>query len=129
MAENANDTAMDATESRVAKGEPVYRTALLSALFAGLDQLDAVIAARRTIESRLRAAGLLPLKTSSHSRTRSLSLQPGGNLFLANLDQPKMFYEEFQKLLPLPSRRIMPVEDAVWIGYTHATAGMCISRI
>ena len=39
MAENANDTAMDATESRVAIGEPVYHTALLSALFTGLDQL------------------------------------------------------------------------------------------
>ena len=122
MAENANDTAMDATESRVAMGEPVYRTALLSALFAGLDQLEAVIAARRTIESGLRAAGLLPLKLHLIPERALLSLQPGGNLFPANLDQPKMFYDEFQKLLPLPSRRIMPVEDSVWIG-VHSRDG------
>ena len=122
MAENANDTAMDATESRVAMGEPVYRTVLLSALFASLDQLEAIIAARRTIESRLRAAGLLPLKLHLVPERALLYLQPGGNLFLGNLDQPKMFYEEFQKLLPLPSRRIMPVKDAVWIGI-HARDG------
>ena len=27
-----------------------------------------------------------------------------------------MFYEEFKQLLPQPSRRVMPVKDAVWIG-------------
>ena len=45
-----------------------------------------------------------------------MSLQPGGNLFLGNLVQPRMLYEGFQHFLPLPSRRVIPVEDAVWIG-------------
>jgi len=116
MAENVNDTAMDATESRVAMGEPVYRAVLLSTLFAGLNQLDVVIAVRRAIESKLRAIGLLPLKLHLIPERALLSLQPGGNLFLGNLGQPRMFYEEFKQLLPLPSRRVMPVKDAVWIG-------------
>jgi len=116
MAENANDTAMDATESRVAMGEPVYRAVLLSTLFAGLNQLDVVIAVRRAIESKLRAVGLLPLKLHLIPERALLSLQPGGNLFLGNLGQPRMFYEEFKQLLPLPSRRVMPVKDAVWVG-------------
>jgi len=116
IAENARDTAMDVAESRVSQGSPVFRAALLSALFADRKQLDLAITARRNIESNLRAAGLLPLKMHLIPERALLYLQPGGNLFLENLDQIKLFYDEFQKLLPLPSRRVMPAEDAVWIG-------------
>jgi hypothetical protein len=122
MAENAQDNAMDAAESQLALGKPIFRTTLLSALFADRSQLEAITAKRRTIESNLRAAGLLPLKLHLIPERSLLHLQPGGNLFPSFIDGPKLFYEEFQKLIPLPSRRVMPVKDAVWIG-VHARDG------
>jgi hypothetical protein len=122
MAENMQDSAMDAAESHLALGKPIFRTLLLSALFAERSQLEALIAVRRTIESSLRAAGLLPLKLHYIPDRALLHLQPGGNLFPDFADEPRLFYEEFQKLIPLPSRRVMPVKDAVWIGL-HAQDG------
>ena len=47
MAENVQDSAMDAAESRAALGKPIFRTLLLSALFAERSQLEAAIAVRR----------------------------------------------------------------------------------
>jgi hypothetical protein len=116
MAENAQDTAMDSAESLLALGKPIFHTVLLSALFADKTQLELAIANRRTIESNLRAKGLLPLKLHLIPERSLLHLQPGGNLFPSFIDGPKLFYEELEKLIPLPSRRVMPVKDAVWVG-------------
>jgi hypothetical protein len=122
MAENFQDSAMDAAESHLALGKPIFRVLLLSALFAERSQLEPFIAVRRTIESSLRASGLLPLKLHYIPDQALLHLQPGGELFPDFADEPRLFFEEFQKLIPLPSRRVMPVKDAVWIG-VHAQDG------
>jgi len=122
MAESLQNTAMDAAESEISLGRPIFRILLLAALIEERSRVENAISARRTIESKLRAAGLLPIKLHLIPERSLLHLQPGGTLFPNFLDAPKLFYEEFKNLLPSPSRRVMPVKDAVWIG-AHAREG------
>jgi hypothetical protein len=116
MAESVQDTAMDAAESELALGKPIFRVLLLACICADRRQLEEAVNYRRNIESSLRAKGLLPQKLHYIPAQALLHLQPGGNLFPGFIDAPKLFYEEFQKLIPRLSRRVMPVKDAVWIG-------------
>jgi hypothetical protein len=122
MAESLQNTAMDAAESEIALGRPIFRVLLLAALIDERSRLEQAVGVRRTLESRLRAAGLLPIKLHLIPERSLLHLQPGGDLFPNFLDSPKLFYEEFKNLLPSPSRRVMPPGDAVWIG-AHAREG------
>lgn len=122
MAESMQTTAMDAAESEIALGRPIFRVLLLSALMDERSRLENAVGVRRTIESKLRAAGLMPIKLHLIPTRALLHLQPGGDLFPNFLDSPKLFYEEYKNLLPAPSRRVMPPRDAVWIG-AHTREG------
>ena len=116
MAEMAQDSAMDSAESRARLGDAVFRVSLLSTLFTTRSELEIAIAARSQVESSLKGAGLTPLKLHLIPERALLHLQPGGNLFPGFMDRPRLFYKELEKLIPLPSRRVMPARDAVWIG-------------
>ncbi|MBI5295073.1 MAG: hypothetical protein HY869_06325 [Chloroflexi bacterium] len=121
MAERASDSAMDAAESDLTFGKPAFRIALLAALFVERDRFEAGEAARRVIESQLRARGLTAQRLYYIAERALHHLQPGGRLF-PGLDEPTLFLEETLSLLPAPSRQVLPVEDSVWIG-THARDG------
>ena len=91
MAESVQDTAMDAAESELALGKPIFRVLLLACICADRRQLEEAVNYRRNIESSLRAKGLLPQKLHYIPAQALLHLQPGGNLFPGFIDAPKLF--------------------------------------
>jgi len=121
LAERVSDTAMDAAESDLTFGKPAFRIALLAALFVERERFEIGEAARRVIESHLRARGLTAQRLYYIAERALHHFQPGGRLF-PGLDDPTLFLEETLPLLPSPSRQVMPVEDSIWIG-THARDG------
>jgi hypothetical protein len=121
MAERSADTAMDAAESEISLGKPVFRAALMSAIFTERSRFDEAEAARRMIESSLRARGLTSQRLFYIAERALHHFQPGGMLF-PGLDEPTLFIEEALPLLPAPSRQVLPADDAVWLG-THAKDG------
>jgi hypothetical protein len=121
MAERVTDTALDAAESELALGKPIYKISLLAALYAARTRFQEVESQRRTIEATMKTIGLIPQRLYYIVERALLCLQPGGKLF-ADLDEPILFQEEIMQLLPRPSRQIMPADDSVWIGM-HAQDG------
>lgn len=121
LAERSADHAMDAAESELTFGKPAFKIALLSALFVERNRFEEAEAARRVIESNLRARGLTAQRLFYIAERAIHHFQPGGKLF-PGLDEPTLFLEETLPLLPAPSRQVLPVEDSVWIG-THARDG------
>ena len=115
MAEKITDSAMDAAESSLALGKPIYKISLMAALYAGLTRYDEVETIRRSIEAKMRTMGLIPQRLDAIPERALYYLQPGGTIF-PDLDKPILFAEEIAALLPKPSRQIMPVDDSVWIG-------------
>ena len=121
LAEQSADTAMDAAESELSLGKPVFRAALMSAIFTERSRMEEAESARRMIEAALRSRGLTAQRLFYIAERALYHFQPGGKLF-PGLDEPTLFLEEALPLLPSPSRQVMPAEDAVWIG-THAKDG------
>ena len=114
-AENMTDHAMEQAESALTLGSPIYKGTLLAALFASPDRFEDAESARRLLEAGLRTRGLLAQRLYYISERALLYLQPGGDLF-PKLDEPLLFPNEAVPLIPPPSRRVMPAEDAVWLG-------------
>ena len=121
MAERSADHAMDAAESELTFGKPAFQIALMSALFVERDRFEEAEAARRVIESNLRARGLTAQRLFYITERALHHFQPGGMLF-PGLDEPTLFLDEALPLVPAPSRQVLPVDDSVWIG-THARDG------
>jgi hypothetical protein len=121
MAERSADTAMDAAESELSLGKPAFKAALMAGVFVERSRFDEAEAARRVIESSLRARGLTSQRLYYIAERALHHFQPGGQLF-PGLDEPTLFLEEALPLMPPPSRQVLPVEDSVWVG-THARDG------
>jgi len=121
MAERSADTAMDAAESELSLGKPAFKAALMAGVFVERSRFDEAEAARRMIESSLRARGLTSQRLYYIAERALHHFQPGGQLF-PGLDEPTLFLEETLPLMPPPSRQVLPVEDSVWVG-THARDG------
>jgi len=121
MAERSADHAMDAAESELTFGKPAFQIALLSALFVERDRFEEAEAARRVIESNLRARGLTAQRLFYIAERALHHFQPGGRLF-PGLNEPTLFLEETLPLIPAPSRQVLPTDDSVWIG-RHARDG------
>jgi hypothetical protein len=121
MAERSADTAMDAAESELSLGKPAFKAALMAGVFVERSRFEEAEAARRVIESGLRARGLTSQRLYYIAERALHHFQPGGQLF-PGLDEPTLFLEEALPLMPAPSRQVLPVEDSVWIG-THARDG------
>jgi hypothetical protein len=121
MAETHIDSSMDAAESMLALGKPVYSVSLMAALFTMYERLEDAETARKSIEMLLKAAGLLPQRLHFIVEKALYYLQPGGDLF-PDFDKPILFPEEVGPLLPLPSRQVLPVDDSVWVG-RHSREG------
>ena len=90
-------------------------------MFVERSRFDEAEAARRVIESSLRARGLTSQRLYYIAERALHHFQPGGQLF-PGLDEPTLFLEETLPLMPAPSRQVLPVDDSVWIG-THARDG------
>ena len=121
MAERSADHAMDAAESELTFGKPAFQIALMTGLFVERNRFEEAEAARRVIESNLRARGLTAQRLFYIAERALHHFQPGGKLF-PGLDEPTLFLEETLPLLPAPSRQVLPADDSVWIG-THARDG------
>ncbi|MBU2611395.1 MAG: hypothetical protein KJ606_10710 [Chloroflexi bacterium] len=121
MAERAADEALDAAESNLALGKPAFRAALLCGLFASRERVEEADNARRILEANLRARGLQPQRLFYIAERALHHFQPGGVLF-PGLDEPTLMIDEALPLLPSPARRVMPAQDAVWLGL-HARDG------
>jgi len=121
MAERSADTAMDAAESELSLGKPAFKAALMAGVFVERSRFDEAEAARRVIESSLRARGLTSQRLYYIAERALHHFQPGGQLF-PGLDEPTLFLEETLPLMPPPSRQVLPVDDSVWVG-THAKDG------
>ena len=121
MAERVADEAMDAAESNLALGKPAFRAALLCGLFASRERVEEADNARRILEANLRARGLQPQRLYYIAERALHHFQPGGVLF-PGLDEPTLMIDEALPLLPSPARRVMPAQDAVWLGL-HARDG------
>ena len=121
QAERIMDHAMDSAESALTLGEPAYQAALMVGLFASRERVTEAESARRSLEANLRAKGLLPQRLVYIARRSLYHFQPGGILF-PGLDEPTLMLEEALSLLPPPTRRVMPTQDAVWVG-VHSRSG------
>ncbi len=115
QAEHAADQAMDAAESALAMGKPIYSLSLLAALHAGKNRAAEAETVRRTLEANLRAKGFVPQRLHYIAERALHHLQPGGILF-PGFDEPALLLEEAARLLPRPTRRINPAPEAVWLG-------------
>jgi hypothetical protein len=93
MAERSADHAMDAAESELTFGKPAFKIALMSALFVERNRFEEAEAARRVIESNLRARGLTAQRLFYIAERALHHFQPGGKLF-PGLDEPTLFLEE-----------------------------------
>lgn len=114
-AEQAADLALDEAESRLALGDPAFRAALLTGIVAARERESEADAARRRLEGRLRARGFLTQRLAFIPERALLHFQPGGILF-PGINEPVLMLEEASRLLPLPSRQVLPPDDAVWLG-------------
>ncbi len=114
-AENMTDHAMEQAESALTLGSPIYKGTLLAALFTQPERFEEAESARRLLEANLRTRGLLAQRLYYIAERALLYLQPGGDLF-PKLDEPLLFPNEAVPLIPPPSRRVMPVQDSVWLG-------------
>lgn len=121
MAEVSQSAAMDAAESELTLGKPIYRASLLTGLFTERGGYNTGESVRRIIEANLRARGLVSQRLYYISERALHHFQPGGNLF-PGLDEPLLFLNEALPLLPAPARQVFPVEDSVWIG-SHGRDG------
>ncbi len=121
MAEQAMDHALDAAESAIALGRPAFRTMLLLGLCAARGQEPEAEAARRQLETLLRARGFVPQRLVYIPERALLHFQPGGELF-PGLEAPTLLLEEVAPLFPAPGRTVFPAPDAVWLG-VHARDG------
>jgi len=121
MAEQAADQAMDAAESQIAMGKPVYHAAVLAALLAERSRGEDAHSARRSLEASLRAIGFTPQRLYYVAERALKHFQPGGELF-PGMEQPTLMINEVTPLLPSPARQVFPSPEAVWIG-THARDG------
>ncbi len=115
MAEVSQDASMDAAESAISLGKPIYKVGLLAAVFAARSRQKEAEGVRRTIEAELRGAGLLPQRLIYIVERALRGLQPGGPLSIG-MDEPLLFQEEARPLFPSPSYRVLPTENSVWIG-------------
>jgi hypothetical protein len=121
MAEQAMDHALDAAESAIALGRPAFRAMLLLGLCAAREREPEAEAARRQLETALRARGFVPQRLVYIAERALLHFQPGGELF-PGLEAPTLLLEELAPLLPAPGRTLYPAPDALWLG-THARDG------
>jgi len=121
MAERTMDQALDSAESDLTLGKPAFRATLLTGLFAEPGREQDADAARRVLETDLRAKGLVPQRLFYIAERALHHFQPGGKL-LPGLDEPVLLIEEATPLIPAPARRVNPPEGAVWIG-SHAQEG------
>lgn len=121
LAEQAADTALDATESALAMGKPAFRVSLLAGLFAARGREKEAEIARRALEAGLRAKGFIPQRLVYIAERALHHFQPGGELF-PGLDEPILLLEEAVRLMPNPTRQVCPAPDAVWLG-SHAREG------
>jgi len=80
MAEKVTDTAMDAAESSLALGKPIFKASLLAALYAARNRFAEVETVRRTIEANMKAMGLIPQRLFYIVERALHYLQPGGQL-------------------------------------------------
>jgi hypothetical protein len=121
MAEQAMDQAMDAAESAVALGRPAFQAMFLLGLCAARGRESEAEAARRQLETLLRARGFMPQRLVYIAERALLHFQPGGELF-PGLEAPTLLLEEIVPLLPTPERTLQPAPDALWLG-VHARDG------
>src|SRR3990172_11214328 len=112
LAERSADQAMDVAESELTFGKPAFQIALMTGLFVERNRFEEAEAARRVIESNLRARGLTAQRLFYIAERALQHFQPGGKLF-PGLDEPTLFLEEALPLLPAPSRPVLPVEDSI----------------
>ncbi len=121
IAERTMDQALDSAESDITLGKPAFRATLLTGLFAEPGREQDADAARRVLETDLRAKGLVPQRLFYIAERALHHFQPGGRL-LPGLDEPVLLIEEATPLMPAPARRVNPPDGAVWIG-SHAQEG------
>ena len=119
MAEQATDQAMDLAESVLASGEPIYKMSVLLGLFH--PDMRASEQARRELESRLRAAGVLPQRFYYIPEQALTTMQPGGHLF-HGVEEHLVLFDEVRGFFPTPHRRVMPAQDSLRLG-RHAYTG------
>ena len=81
MAERSADHAMDAAESELTFGKPAFKIALMSALFVERNRFEEAEAARRVIESNLRARGLTAQRLFYIAERALHHFQPEENYF------------------------------------------------
>jgi hypothetical protein len=121
MAEHAMDQALDAAESAIALGKPAYLVMVLAGLCAARGREGEAEAARRQLETALRARGIVPQRLVYIAERALLHFQPGGEFF-PGLPAPTMLLDEAAPLLPAPDRMLHPAPDAVWLG-SHLRGG------
>ncbi len=114
-AEQTADVALDEAESRLALGEPAFRGALLAGLFAAKAREAEPDAARRFLESRLRAKGFVTQRLAYVAERALLHFQPGGELF-PGIYEPTLMLEEAVSLASRPERNMRPPANSVYLG-------------
>jgi len=121
LAEQSTSHSLDAAESQISMGKPVYTATLLAGLFVEKEQAGLGETARRTLEGLLRARGLIPQRLTYIAEQALHHFQPGGALY-PGFDEPTLLLDESLPLMPAPTRRIAPSDDALWLG-RHARDG------
>jgi hypothetical protein len=101
LAERASDSAMDAAESELSFGKPAFRIALLAALFVERNRFEEGEAARRVIESQLRARGLTAQRLYYIAERALHVFQQVENYSLAWMNPPYFSKKLFHSCLPL----------------------------
>lgn len=109
---------MTQIEGELALGRDVFRLHLMAAWTIPDDPTlrERAERLRRSLEGRIRAAGLLPQRLVYVPEQALYHLQPGGDVRAGAEPPGYVFVEEALGLLPRPQRRVPLAEDAVWLG-------------
>ena len=114
-AEQAADQALDEAESRLALGEPAFRSALLTGMYASNDRAGEAETERQRLAALLRARGFRVQRLMYVPERALLHFQPGGDLF-PGIHEPVLMLDEAARIVPRPDRRVMPPPEAIWLG-------------
>lgn len=122
VADVARSNAMEDAEAALQMEIPLYKVAIVAAIYCPPEMSEYAEQARRQIEIRLRTCNIRPIRYWRSGHEFLQNLQLGGDPYPPNMKIPLLYTEEIKQLFPRLASPKLPGDDAIWIG-SHLREG------